>query len=145
MGRCAELKIIYRLNSTKQTFLIRSHPVSGDTDSGLFAKDNQESPAKAPKNQRVAPVGFLSLPPNYNRLAIPLGNVSEAIFVKVYLSIREVLNVDTENEVCFRLIKFSLQLLKFENYTFLNFIDNRSRYRNGINLVRLANLGALHR
>lgn len=44
-------------------------------------------------------VGFLPLPPGYNKLVIPLGNVSKEIFVMVHLSIREVTDVDYNNGV----------------------------------------------
>jgi hypothetical protein len=44
-------------------------------------------------------VGFLPLPPGYNRLVIPLGNVSKSIFIMFYLSIRQVIDVDTDKGV----------------------------------------------
>lgn len=50
-------------------------------------------------NSTVGQLGRLNLPDHYNKLVIPLGNVSDSIFVMVQLAIREVLDVDTKGEV----------------------------------------------
>ena len=44
-------------------------------------------------------VGYLPLPPGYNKLVIPLGNISSTIYCLVSLAIKKVLDVDIANEV----------------------------------------------
>jgi hypothetical protein len=85
----------------------KSCPGAADKDSGLFSdyendRDGDYSSGGSQRtggNWSTVPIGFLPLPPGYNKLAIPLGNISESILVKVYLSIREVLDVDIKTGV----------------------------------------------
>lgn len=91
------------------SFFTISSTVLGDKDSGLFSNKGEDHDypdgggggGNKVENWATVPIGALPLPPGYNKLAIPLGNISDAIFVKVYLSIREVLDVDTKNGVSF--------------------------------------------
>lgn len=75
---------------------------SPDKDSGLLIeniRDEPIEPLRTTNLNKTTSVGFLPLPPNYNKLVIPLGNVTKSIFVMVQLAIREILDVDTKNEV----------------------------------------------
>ena len=67
-----------------------------DHDHDDYDDDEEEESKEVNKKKKV---GFLPLPEGYNKLVIPLGNVSKEIFVMVHLSIREILDVDSNNGV----------------------------------------------
>lgn len=81
-----------------------------DTNSALIGGDQDrrdelvEPLSTAGKNNRISKngsftIGTLTIPAGYDKLVLPLGNVSPSIFVNVELGIREVLGVDTKGEV----------------------------------------------
>lgn len=83
-----------------KTTLLRPPRSPQSKDSGLFDNSEDTPPAIVEnKGDPKSKIGFLPLPPGYNKLVIPLGNISKEIFVMVYLSVREIVDVDTNNGV----------------------------------------------
>lgn len=86
---------------------VERSPKPDKTTGGLFGdafgSDNSSTPASVggADGGKTPKIGFLPLPPGYNKLVIPLGNVSKEIFVMVHLSIREILDVDSNEGVSF--------------------------------------------
>ncbi|OXA44653.1 glycine receptor subunit alphaZ1 [Folsomia candida] len=83
-------------NSLHKVKLVRN---IRDSHSGQLFGDAVETENNMGKKAGKDLVGFLPLPPGYNKLVIPLGNVSKEIFVMVHLSIREVTDVDYNNGI----------------------------------------------
>jgi len=90
-----------RSNTRKKESQEDSDQLSLSDSSVLESNEKEESEERNRRDIGLtnSKVGYLLLPPGYNKLIIPLGNISSTIYCLVSLAIKKVLDVDIANEV----------------------------------------------